>query len=371
MGAYFIEKDGENLVISIEIKKKCIQLHKEGKTARQIYMDYYSQLPLDNIMQFDSFQRKLRKWKGKIEADDVLLEAGNLGYNYTPTRTTVQVNNKGEVVQAWIKSHTTDDLYLKLIDTIKELKPFEPVTKKPDEAKERMLEIKLDDLHFGHAFYEDYEETLQNVIEVIESKFFEEINIVIGEDLIHTNDFRGHTNKGTFIGEADIPRGYKDALRFYFAIIEASLKNSKTTNVIYSMGNHSESLSWTVTQVLKATYPQANYDDKLIERKAIIYKKIFIGISHCEETTGNLRDIKDIFMQEFLQAYANAEVREIHLGHKHKSQETEDINGCVVRRLPSGVPTDKYSYRHGWTGTVKRFILFEYSANKLKHNHYV
>ena len=306
-----------------------------------------------------------------MQADGKILEGGNLGYDYTPHASTVQVNNKGEVVQAWIKSKANDGVYLKLIDTIKNLEPFEPIEKLTTETLERMLEIKLDDLHFGVAFFKDYERTLQNTLEVIESKQYEEINIVIGEDLAHTNDFKGHTNKLTYIGEVDMPRGYKDALRFYGLMIEKALKHGKTVNIIYSMGNHSEALSWTIIQVLKAKYPQANYDDRLVERKAITYREIFIGLSHAEETPGNLRDIKDIFMQEFLQEYAKAKTREIHLGHKHKQKELEDINGCVVRRLPSGVPTDKYTYRHGWTGTIKRFMLFEYTADELKEIHYV
>lgn len=354
--------------IPIEVKKKCIEMYHSGMSTKEIYIEYFSKQSDAN---FNCFRGMLSKWRSKVHADQKYLDGGSLGFAYTPTRTTVQVNRDGEVVQAWIKSHTSDDLYLQLIEIIKELKPFEPIERIASEYKERMLEIKLDDLHFGVAFFENYEYNLRNILEVIESKRYEEINIVLGEDLLHTNDFRGHTNKGTFVGEIDGVRAYNDALRFYGLMIETSLNNSERVNIIYSMGNHSESLSWTIVQVLKAKYPQVNYDDALIERKAITYKEIFIGVSHCEETTSDLKVIKDIFMQEFLQEYAKAKTREIHLGHKHKQKEVEDVNGCTVRRLPSGVPTDKYTYRHGWTGTIKRFMLFEYTATEIKHIHYV
>lgn len=366
----FSMKVGEIVgAIPISVKKKCLEMHEQGLSTKEIYTQYYSQL---HDTQYSGFKTMFFKWKRKAQTDEKYLEGGNLGYAYTPTRTTVQVDKNGEVVQAWIKSHTShDNVYLELIDEIKKIEPFKPIERVTTEYKERMLEIKLDDLHFGVAFFDDYEKTLQNILEVIESKIYEEINIVIGEDLLHTNDFRGHTNKGTFVGEIDAPRAYNDALRFYGLMTDKALKHSQNTNIVYSMGNHSESLSWTIIQVLKALYPQVNYDDELIERKAILYREIFIGISHCEETTSDLKVIKDIFMQEFLQEYAKAKTREIHLGHKHKQKEIEDVNGCTVRRLPSGVPTDKYTYRHGWTGTVKRFMLFEYTPTEIKHVHYV
>ena len=102
---------------------------------------------------------------------------------------------------------------------------------------------------------------------------------------------------------------------------------------------------------------------------AIYY--IFIGITHGDAIKGNLRDVKELFIEENTMAYAKAKIKEIHIGHYHVSKETGDINGCVVRRLSTKVPPDKWHKKHGFTSAVKRFMLFEYSSDKLLSIHYV
>lgn len=355
-------------IIPIEVKKKCIELN-QNMTAREVYTSYYSK---HYDLSFDSFKRQLKRWKKKAQADDKILETGNLSYNFTPHATTVQVNRNGKIVQSWIKSKAEDRLYLELIENIKNLPTFEPIKKRPIEAIDRMLEITFDDMHFGIATFDDYLPTLQDTIEIIESHQYKEINIIIGEDLLHTDDFRGHTSNGTDIGEIDLVRAYNDTLRFYFALMESCLKYSEKVRVTYSVGNHSETLSWTIVQVLKVKFPQAEYDDSVDEyRKVIIYGDIFIGITHGDNIKGNLRDVKELFIEENTMAYAKAKIKEIHIGHYHHQKETGDINGCVVRRLSTKVPADKWHKKHGFTSAVKRFMLFEYSSDKLLSIHYV
>ena len=355
-------------IIPIEVKKKCIELN-QNMTTREVYTSYYSK---QYDLSFDSFKRQLKRWKKKVIADDELLETGNLSYNFTPHATTVQVNKDGEIVQSWIKSKAEDRLYIELIENIKSLPAFKPIEKKQIKPIDRMLEITFDDMHFGIGTFEDYKETLQDTIEIIESHKYKEINIIIGEDLLHTDDFKGHTSNGTYIGEVDLVKAYNDTLRFYFTLMESSLKNSERVKVTYSVGNHSETISWTIVQVLKVKFPQAEYDDSIDEyRKVITYGNIFIGITHGDTIKSNLRDVKELFIEENTMAYAKAKIKEIHVAHLHHLKETGDMNGCVVRRLSTKVPADKWHKKHGYTAAVKRFMLFEYSSDKLLSIHYV
>jgi len=355
-------------IIPIEVKKKCIELN-QNMTAREVYTNYYSK---HYDLSFDSFKRQLKRWKKKVQVDDKILEAGNLSYNFTPHATTVQVNKNGKIVQSWIKSKTEDRLYLELIDNIKNLPEFKPIQKRDKEPVDRMLEINFADMHFGVAAFEDYIETLQDTIEIIETHQYKEINIIIGDDLLHADNFGGQTSNGTYLGEFDIVKAYNDTLRFYFAIMEKALECSERVRVIYSLGNHSATLSWTIVQVLKVKFPQAEYDDSIDDlRKVITFGNIFIGFTHGDTIKSNLRDIKDLFVEENTMAYAKAKIKEIHVSHLHLQKETGDINGCVVRRLSTKVPADKWSKKHGFTSAVKRFMLFEYSSDKLLSIHYV
>lgn len=111
---------GKNLrnVISVEVKKKCIELSNQGLTAKEIYTQYYSK---EFDTKFSGFKRMLRKWKKKIQTDEEILDTGNLMYDFVPHATTVQINANNEIVQAWVKSKTEDRLFLELIENIQKL----------------------------------------------------------------------------------------------------------------------------------------------------------------------------------------------------------------------------------------------------------
>lgn len=351
-----------------EVKKRCIEMALSGLNSRQIYDQYYSK---SHTTAYEGFRSMLKKWKRKYRADEKYLEETNYNFNYDAERITVQRDSKGDITQTWIKYKENQDHLQEIKDLIKNLKPFEKIEITNKEYKNKMLEINLVDLHFGVMFFDDYKQDLIEIISLIEKEPREEINIVMGEDLLHNNDFKGHTANLTKIEQVDMPRAYKDAVRFYSEIIEYSLKNSSRVNVIFSPGNHDTSLSWTLVQVLKALYPQCSYNDDSNPRKIIKFHKIFIGVSHMDKGPRNLKDIKELFVEENLLDYANASVKEIHLGHLHRDSHTGDYNGCIVRRLSTKVKTDKWHHEMGYTMAVKRFQLFEYSHDKLLAIYYI
>lgn len=349
------------------VKKQCVEMALEGMTYKEVYKTYYSK---HYNTKFSGFRSCIKRWKKKYLEDKKYIEETNFNYGYGVERVTVQRDSKGDITQTWIKYKEADEQYDEIKNVIANLKPFEKIEKIKENFKHKMLEIPFTDMHFGIATYDDYKQTLQETILKIEQGY-DEINILMGEDLLHTDDLKGHTSNQTFIGAVDVPKAYNDALRFYFELVETSLKHSNRTRVIYSMGNHSETLSWTIVQVLKAKYPQAEYDDRLVPRKTLTYHEILIGIAHMDKGKKNLRDVKELFVEENLMAYAKAKVKEIHLGHLHHDTHTGDVNGCVVRRLSTKAPTDKWHYDMGFTMSTKRFNLFEYSRDRLLAVYYV
>ena len=46
--------------ISIDVKRKCIEMAKDGKTSKEIYIEYYS---LHHDTKYESFKRNLKRWK--------------------------------------------------------------------------------------------------------------------------------------------------------------------------------------------------------------------------------------------------------------------------------------------------------------------
>jgi hypothetical protein len=356
-------ESGEKLQIPYELKRRCVELSKTD-TARHIYDTAF--LPEHDGMGFETFRRKLQQWKKHTMADDDTLNAGTYA-GFATHDATVQVDGAGNIRQAWIKQSSGDVDWQEVISTIKEA--TRPIEVKPsaDEPEKAMLEIPLFDMHFGIAKLSDYIETYGKIIREIQSKVWAEINIIIGQDLIHNNDMRGHTAKGTCIEQIDVPRAWADAKAFWSGVIESAVEHADKVNIMYSVGNHDECQAWAFTQMIKAMFPQTSVDDSLKPRKCISWEECFIGIGHCEYTN-KAADLFQDFVLDFPAEFAGATVREIHTGHLHR--ESID-NGTMVRRLASGVPTDAWNSKNGFTGVNKRFQLFEWEPGALAGIKYV
>lgn len=321
----------------------------------------------------ESLSRAMRKWRVKYQYDGKILETANLAYKFTPHDSTVQVNGKGEVVQAWIKQRTCadDEQWEALLDVIRQnpaevkIEPFAGTC-----CESKMLELPLFDMHFGVATLADYQDTLHTILSLLDSGNYEEVNIIIGQDLLHNDDFEGRTTKGTPIEKVDMVQAWSDARDFWFAVIQQAVQRSNKVKVIYSKGNHDKSMSWAFVQMLKTAFDGvAEFDDDLRPRKCISWRGCFIGVGHCEYKKSRANDLFQQFVLDFPSEFANATVREIHAGHQH-TEGDKDI-GIMVRRLSTGVKTDAWSADNGFTGAHKRFMAFEYKPDRVSAVYYV
>lgn len=349
--------------IPYELKSACVKMRDAGKPTREIYTEYFSKQHTG--MSLETFRRKLRMWRKKQMADEATLHSGTYG-GFTAHNATVQVNAAGDIVQAWIKQRT-DFGYEELLETIRDSETPVSVAPKPWSEAHGMLEIPLFDMHFGVAKLEDYMDALQEILGVIDRQHWKEINIIVGQDLLHNNDMRGHTAKGTSIERVDIASAWRDARCFWSNVIEAALENACCVRLHYSKGNHDECISWCFVQMLKERYPYLEVDDSLRPRKAILWDGCFIGFGHCEYTN-RTQDLFRDFVMDYPAEFAAASVREIHAGHLHR--ESAD-NGVMVRRLASAVPVDEWSNNNGYASAHKRFQIFEWSTGRLKAIYYI
>jgi len=137
--------------------------------------------------------------------------------------------------------------------------------------------------------------------------------------------------------------------------------------VIYSKGNHDESLSHAFAKMIRRLYPSVDVDVSYVERKCHTYGRVFLGITHGDKAR---KQLHNIFPVEFPVEWSNALTREIHIGHLHKEDAT-DTFGMMIRTLATRNKTDKWHRDNGYIGNHKRFMLFEYSTTELRHIHYV
>lgn len=259
----------------------------------------------------------------------------------------------------------------KLIETIKNgsIKPFEIDIQPIIPDGNHLLEVSLFDAHFGIGDYEYYKPTQSDIFEKINSRKWKEVLFTIGQDMIHNNDFKGNTANGTPIEKIDMNKAWEDCCKFYEPLITLAVsQQSANVKIMYSKGNHDETISWAFVKYLKARFPTVEFDDSFEERKIHTFGKIFIGITHGDK--GNNKDLANIFIKEFPLEWANATIQEIHKGHFHK-EDGIDFFGTMVRTLATRNKTDLWHKDKGFIGANKRFMLFEYSETSLKGISYV
>ena len=227
------------MTISEEVKQKCVELHRQGKSQMEIWRDYFS--VVHPGMSFETFRHKIRKWEKRTFADPETLEKGTYE-GFTAHGATVQVNGSGEIVQAWIKQHADEDQIERILESIEA--NVTPVLVRPEKRPEpvpEMLEIPLFDQHFPQN---DHIDVFAPLSEIVSSRQWEEINFIVGQDLFHNDDFRGRTSSGREIERVDMAKGWEMAKAFYYHLISWALAHAERVKVIYSKGNHDESMSW-------------------------------------------------------------------------------------------------------------------------------
>jgi predicted phosphodiesterase len=256
----------------------------------------------------------------------------------------------------------------KLVERLSNREPIIVPEQNNSAKRVKLLEISLYDMHFGISTLDDYRNVLEEIIHKIRYREWNKIVIPIGQDLLHTDNFKGQTANGTNIGKVDLEKAFDEALVFYETVITEALKHSNNNvECIYVKGNHDESMTYGLFRVLKATFPQVEFDTGLEQRKAFVWEKIFIGLTHGDKGANR---IMENFMSKFGKLIANAEVREIHSGHLH-TEITKDKFGLVQRTLATANKTDEWHDDNGFIGANKRFQLFEYSPSTLDAIYYI
>lgn len=345
--------------IPLEVKQKCVEMKRGGQTSREIYDSYF--VKVHDRMAYETFKVKLKQWSKLTFADEQTLSAGTYP-GFTAHGATVQVNGHGDIVQAWIKEHADDNQLEELIAAIKEntapivYERVEDTTVEPD-----MLEIPLFDQHFP---LDEHIGVFVELSRIIESKNWEEINIIVGQDLFHNDDMRGRTSSGRPIEKVDMVKAWELARIFFTSVLKLCIEHGQTVKVIYSKGNHDESMAWAFVQMLKAMFPQAEFNDSFDQRKCISWRNCFIGITHGHMKKSSMTDLRGQFTIQFPIQFAEATVREIHTGHLHHEEE-KDIYGVMVRRLARNGTDDEWSDNEGFVGSNKRFMIFRWKPGRL------
>lgn len=302
---------------------------------------------------------------------DFLLEA----HGYDPSKFEL-VNAKSSMWNQQNKQDGTLTLYSSKI-TVKKLKQGfdfdkleEIVTTKPKykfnsgnkiNVDGEYLLVSLVDMHWGISDFEHYKDVQDKLLTMLD-KEYKEVLFIIGNDLFHSDSiYSSRTSNGTILEEVDMVKAWEEVSRFFIPVIQkAQNRNSKIT-VMYTRGNHSESIEFCYIQYLKAVFPDLNYLDSLDDRKVHMLGANFIGSFHGDKKSE--KRVAENFATEFPTEWSKATTRTVFSGHYHHEM-VLDAGGILIRRLPTKNKEDFYHSTRGYTTSHSRFQVHEFNETE-------
>lgn len=247
----------------------------------------------------------------------------------------------------------------KKLEEIVTTKPnYEIKSSKQVNINGKYLLLPLFDTHFGVSTYEHYKEVQDKILGMLD-KEYEEVLVIVGQDLFHSDSiYKGVTANGTEIGEVDMVKAWEDAAKMFVPIIEKAQQNGSKITILYSRGNHSESLEWTFVQYLKVIFPNAEIKDGLNDRKVHMLGQNYIGVVHGDKK--NEKRVAENFATEFPIEWSKATTRTVFTGHYHHEM-VLDAGGILIRRMPTKNILDLYHQEKGYTTAHSRFQVHEFN----------
>ena len=246
-------------------------------------------------------------------------------------------------------------------------KDVKPIKFANIKSGEHSLVITLADLHFGIMTFSDMRHVLDQLVSLV-SKGYKTIDILMLGDTFHS-DFvnKSETVNGTMLDEVNMPQAIEDAKSFFYLLIKSCIENSKNTEIKFVGGNHSFSLEYMFTEVLKAMFPQVDIDLNNRYRSAFMLDNVAIMMLHGDVA---VKKAPMLFATEYSKLWGKAKHRFIFSGHYHY-EHVKDDSGCVTYQVGTPKKSDNYELKNGYTMANHKQEAFEFTANDLHAVYYL
>ena len=254
---------------------------------------------------------------------------------------------------------------------IEELKALDRTVKpsaKPVVATGNLLEINIADAHLGklawaqetgHESYDTkiadamYRRAQSTLFERSKYVKFERVLMVIGNDLLNSDNAEGTTTKGTQVSTDG--RYHKTFYRARTLMIDSIEQARKVApvHVVVMPGNHDRLACFHLGDSLEMYFH--GQDDVVIDneptaRKYFQFGKVMLMFTHGD--TGQRMDMPAVMASEQPKMWGETLFRECHTGHLHQTR-TEEKHGVRVRILPSLSPPDAWHASNAYVGCLR------------------
>lgn len=242
-----------------------------------------------------------------------------------------------------------------------------------------MLEIDMPDLHMGklawskETGWEDYDTNLaekahdmafENTIKRSSHYKFDCIQIVVGNDLLNSDNTQGTTTRGTpQDSDSRFQKTFRVARTMIARMINRCRDLAPEVKVVMVRGNHDDLSVWHLGDSLECLFE--NCSDVVISndptpRKYTQWGRVLLGYCHGNEA--KRADLPLLMAVEEPRMFAQSFYREIHVGHLHQENVWEK-QGIKVRILSSLSAADDYHARNGYVGNLRQAQGFIWNNN--------
>lgn len=312
------------------------------------------------------------------------------------SKTTVQYNADGKVIQEWRRQNPLENLAKDIVDGLcDKVRGRGKVSKTKKTKKTRddiLFEIDLFDAHVG--MYADEKETLDSdyncdiaanrMIEATEALASRADNpnkcvLVFGGDMLHVDNRSNQTPRSGHVLDAD--GRYHRIVEYIIAAstncVDIAARIAPEVEIVVLEGNHSEHSELWLGHVLKAYYsksPNISVNVSPSPRKHLVWGDNLLLWAHGDRVAANKWPL--IIAAEYSELWGKTKHRHLKCGHVHHKRTIAPVvideqSGLVVEYLEALCASDAWHSRSGYVGSQKGAGAFEYHKTEgLLTRHY-
>lgn len=230
------------------------------------------------------------------------------------------------------------------------------------------LVIPLADIHFGITKFEEIEDKLHEITDIMQNKHYHNIVIENIGDYFHSDKINStETVSGTILDDVNMVNAINDGMKFMSALIETAIQSADKVLVKSIGGNHSFDNEYIFMKWVEERFPQAEVEVTNNYRTAYMLDNVLIFIQHGDIAKKN---VELLLATEYPMFWGMKSTAEIHRGHYHTEKITETY-GVIVRQFGTPKKADPYEKKNGYVGNKKELVVLEYDSNKLKTEYHI
>jgi len=187
------------------------------------------------------------------------------------------------------------------------------------------------------------------------------IYYVIGNDLMHTENIMAETPKGKNhldTGDTRFQKGAEGCLKSLIISVDRASQVAPL-ELLWIPGNHDYHASWWLSVCLKMRYENHKHikiDNGPSPKKARLWGDLLVGWIH-DGSSGRENRAINMLPQFWPKEWGESRYRELHTGHKHKTEVTKfkpvfTVGGAVIRQCAGLTTLDFWHADNLWTDAV-------------------